>query len=226
MKKRTLLNAMFLALCAAVCLTGGAFNLQAQEGTAQTPAKIAETRDDEINLDTQLYLIVGTNQDVVDSKLPASLDNVVKQLRATLPFKSYRLVATLLNRVKNEDRLNLSWIGGPLASTAGAAPTLTPTFNNFTVRQVRLVRANDGQLMVQMQGFNFGARVPIQTGQAVASSDGRFPTGGFPTINYEPTGVATDISMREGEPVVVGTLNVGPSGDAIILVVSAKRTLR
>jgi hypothetical protein len=30
--------------------------------------------------------------------------------------------------------------------------------------------------------------------------------------------------MREGEPVIVGTLNVGPSGDAIILVVSAKRT--
>jgi len=28
-----------------------------------------------------------------------------------------------------------------------------------------------------------------------------------------------DISMREGEPVVVGTLNIGPSGDAIILVV-------
>jgi hypothetical protein len=32
--------------------------------------------------------------------------------------------------------------------------------------------------------------------------------------------------MREGEPVVVGTLNVGPSGDAIILVVSAKRTTK
>lgn len=220
MKTRTVLRAMVLAL-SAVCLTAGAFNVQAQEGT--TPAKVAE---DETNLDTQLYLIVGTNQDVVDSKLPASLDNVVKQLRATLPFKSYRLAATLLNRVKNEGRLNLSWIGGPMASTAGAPPTLTPTFNNFTVRQVRLVRASDGQPMVQMQGFNFGARVPIQTGQAVAANDGRFPTGGFPTINYEPTGVATDISMREGEPVIVGTLNVGPSGDAIILVVSAKRTLK
>jgi hypothetical protein len=45
-----------------------------------------------------------------------------------------------------------------------------------------------------------------------------------PTINYEPTGIATDVSMREGEPVIVGTLNIGPSGDAIILVVSAKRT--
>jgi hypothetical protein len=42
-----------------------------------------------------------------------------------------------------------------------------------------------------------------------------------PIINYESTGLNTDISMREGEPVVVGTLNIGPSGDAIILVMSA-----
>ncbi len=43
-------------------------------------------------------------------------------------------------------------------------------------------------------------------------------------VNYESTGLNTDISMREGEPVVVGTLHVGPSGDAIILVMSAKRS--
>jgi len=40
----------------------------------------------------------------------------------------------------------------------------------------------------------------------------------------QSTGLNTDISMREGEPVIVGTLNVGPSGDAIILVMSARRT--
>ena len=56
----------------------------------------------------------------------------------------------------------------------------------------------------------------------MASPDG--PMLSVPTINYEPTGVSTDVSMREGEPVIVGTLNIGPSGDAIILVVSAKRT--
>jgi hypothetical protein len=32
--------------------------------------------------------------------------------------------------------------------------------------------------------------------------------------------------MREGEPVIVGTINIGPSGDAIILVASAKRTIK
>ena len=68
-----------------------------------------------------------------------------------------------------------------------------------------------------MEGFGFGVRIPIVT--AVASTGGRWPV-----LNYESTGLNTDISMREGEPVIVGTLNIGPSGDAIILVMSAKRT--
>jgi len=206
MKNRRLLAAMLLALCAALCV-------QAQTSTVQVDIKDAET-----NLDTQLYLIVATNQDVVESKLPASLEPVLKQLRATLPFKNYRLAATLLNRVKNEAKVELSWISGPLASSAANA-TLTPSFSQFKVRQVKLVRNSEGQQMVQMQGFNFGARIPIQTSGAIAANGAVAPV-----INYESTGLATDISMRESEPVIVGTLNVGTSGDAIILVVSARRT--
>ncbi|HJS22951.1 MAG TPA: hypothetical protein VJ751_01190, partial [Pyrinomonadaceae bacterium] len=83
------------------------------------------------------------------------------------------------------------------------------------------VQGGDGQTRVQMEGFNFGARVPIQVSGAIAANGAVAPV-----INYESTGVSTDVSMREGEPVIVGTLNIGPSGDAIILVVSAKRTTK
>ncbi len=213
-------RAMCLTFCAVLCLMLGSLNVQAQESnTAQADTKQAQTKDDEINLETQLYLLVGTNEDVAESKLPASLDTVLRQLRATLPFKNYRLAATLINRVKNEGRLELSWIGGPLASLAGTAPPSTPSFSQFFVRQVRLARTNDAQQMVQMTGFNFGARIPIQVSGAIAANGAVAPN-----FNYERTGLATDISMRESEPVIVGTLNIGPSGDAIILVVSAKRT--
>lgn len=207
MKIKNFLTAMLFVLCAAVCL-----NVNAQS---------APDPNDDANLDTQLYLIVGTNQDVDDTKLPASLDAVVKQLRSTLPFKNYRLAATLINRVKNEGRLDLSWIGGTLASPTGAASNVTPSFSQFRVRQVKLVRNAENQQIVQMLGFNFGARVPIQTPGAIAANGAVAPT-----VAYEQTGVSTDISMRESEPVIVGTLNIGPSGDAIILVVSAKRTLK
>lgn len=217
--KRKFVSAMLLALCAAVCLTAVNVDVKAQDSNTTQATRQAETKDDETNLETQLYLIVGTNQEVPDAKLPAALDSVVKQLRATLPFKSYRLAATMINRVKNEGRLELSWIGGPMTLAAGPAPALNPSFSNFSIRGVKLVQASNGQQIVQMQGFNFGARVPIQVSGAIAANGSVAPT-----INYERTGVATDVSMREGEPVIVGTLNIGPSGDAIILVVSAKRT--
>lgn len=188
---------------------------------AQTPAEPAAQapKDDETNLDTQLYLLVGTNQDLPDSRVPATLESVIKQLRLTLPFKNYRLAATLVNRVKNEGRLNLRWLGGPFAAAATTSPS-NPTFSEFNVRSVKLVNSGN-QSMVQLNGFSFQARMPIQTGSAYASN-----SQSAPIINYENTGLNTDISMREGEPVVVGTLNFGPAGEAIIIVVSAKRTNR
>lgn len=192
------------------------------EAFAQSSATASqsEKQEDETNLDTQLYLLVATNQDVDDAKLPAALDPVVRQLRSSLPFKNYRLAATLLNRVKNDGRLNLKWIGGPLGPS-GAATSTNPSFNEFKVNNLKLVKDAANQQVVRMEGFGFGVRIPIITSSTVATNG---PVA--PNINYESTGLNTDISMREGEAVVVGTLNIGPSGDAIILVMSAKRTQR
>ena len=220
MKIYRVLGALMAVLLVALFVVSSSPQVRAQESAKPQ----VDTKDDETNLDTQLFLIVATNQSVNDEKLPPSLDNVVKQLRAALPFKNYRLAATLINRVKNDGRLDLSWIGGPLASSGnmGSSSPVTPSFSQFKVRQVKLAKSSSGETVVQMTGFNFGARVPIQVGQVAANGT----SSGISAINYENTGLSTDISIREGEPVVVGTLNLGPSGDAIILVVAAKRTGR
>ena len=203
-------------LFAVVCLGSGVgVRAQGFPQTAQAQTKSDTKEEDATNLETQLFLIVGSNQEVGDSKLPASLDTVVKQMRATLPFKNYRLVSTLINRVKNDGRLQLNWVGAPM--TSAAATATTPSFSHFNIRQVKLTRNSEGQQLIQMDGFSFGARVPIQMSAVAANGEVK------PTTSYEQTGLGTDISMREAEPVIVGTLNVGPSGDAIILVVSAKR---
>ena len=217
---RTLTTILF-----SILLAGGAMirqQVMAQNSTTDraSDASQSEKKDDDTNLDTQLYLLVATNQAVDDTKLPAALDSVLRQLRASLPFKNYRLAATLINRVKNDGRLNLKWVGGPLI-VSETASTSTPSFNEFKVNTVKLITDAGGQQVVRMEGFGFGARIPIQTATAVASNG---PTA--PILSYESTGLNTDISMREGEAVIVGTLNVGPSGDAIILVVSARRTMK
>ena len=204
---------LFVCFLMAAATLGATAFAQGADQAAQR-----DTKNDEINLDTQLYLLIATNQEVDDGKVPSNLEPVVKQLRASLPFKNYRLAATLINRVKNEGRLNLQWVGGPLLASA-AASSQTPSFNEFKVNQVKLATDANGRDVVRMEGFRFGARIPIQTGTAIASNS---PTA--PVIHYENTGLNTDISMHEGEPVIVGTLNLGPSGDAIILVMSARRS--
>jgi hypothetical protein len=215
MTLRRIVSTALFATLMLVFTTGQSVLAQTSEPPAQKDA-----RDGGTDLDTQLYLLIATNQEVDDVKLPASLAPVVTRLRASLPFKNYRLAATLINRVKNDGRLSLQWLGGPLLPSA-AASTLTPSFNEFKVNNVRVTDDGSGRDVVRMEGFRFGARIPIQTGTAVASNG---PAA--PIISYENTGLNTDISMQEGEPVVVGTLNVGPSGDAIILVMSARRSSR
>jgi hypothetical protein len=70
--------------------------------------------------------------------------------------------------------------------------------------------------------FRFGARVPIVTSRAAVSNASTGETL-LPVVNYENIGLRTDISMREDIPVIAGTLNIGASGDAIVVVIAAKR---
>jgi hypothetical protein len=211
-------RAFFLVvLCAIVFTTASIVLAQEQPSSARTTA-----RDDDVNLDTQLYLILATNRDVDEGKIPVVLDPIMKRLRETLPFRHYSLAGTFLNRVKNNGRLEVSWVGSPFmfpnAATATVA-TLTPTFNNFGA-SVRLATDAGGNDIVRMNELRFGAQVPIMTGQ-VTPTNASFPSA--PTIQYQNIGLRTDISMREGSAVIAGTLNVGPQGDAIVVAVLARR---
>jgi hypothetical protein len=217
---RKISNSILLTCLTLVFVASNSQRVLAQSDNKPSQSSTAQPKDDETNLDTQLYLLVGTNQDVGDAKLPAALEPVIKQLRSSLPFKNYHLAATLINRVKSEGHFTLKWIAGSLLAAA-ATTASTPSFNDFSVGRVRVFDDAEGHKVISMDRFSFGARIPVQTYAAVAANG-----NATPVINYENTGLTTDISMREGEPVVVGTLNVGPSGDAIILVMSAKRALR
>jgi hypothetical protein len=165
-----------------------------------------------------LYLVrASSNQRDSDEQLPAVLQPVVKQLRATLPFKHYGLAYTLLNRIGDHGSLNLSWVGGPLAIQTTTLASL-PSFSDFSIGRVTVLDGVAGQL-VQMQRLTFGARIPLQTGTNIAASG----TNSAPVWVYEHTGITTDVTLRVDQPAVVGTLNVGSSGEALIVIVNARR---
>jgi hypothetical protein len=187
----------------------------AQEAAERPQAPQRVRSDEATGLEIQLHLLVARRTaDGQDEKLPAALDAVVKQLRATFQFKSYRLATTLLNRVKNGGRLAVRWYGSPLFGQS-PAPGSTPGSNELNIMGVKLEQDDAGRDIVQLASFNFNARitVPVPTLASVG------PTA----VQLENTGISTDLSVREGEPTIVGTLDVGPAGDALILVVTARR---
>ena len=209
-----------LLVCALVICAGAQKALAQESTTPQKPAS-ASSRDDETNLDIQLFLILATNREAEDGKLPTALQPVLTRLHEAMNFKHYSLAASLLNRVRHNGRLETSWVGGPMLAIS--SPMGNPSFNEFTAGRVRVDRDSNGHEIIQMVEFRFGSRVPIITAQTTTTSASTSAIGGFPVINYQLVGLRTDISMSENVPVIAGTLNVGPSGDAIIVVVSAKR---
>lgn len=217
-----MLHKRIILLVCALVLCAGAQATLAQESNAPQKPAASSSREDETNLDTQLYLILATNRESEEGKMPAALQPVVTKLREALGFKHYSLAASFLNRVRHNGRLEMTWVGGPLLAPA-SSPMGNPSFNEFTAGRVRLEKDANGRDIIQMIDFRFGSRVPIITAQPNTTNASMNAPGGFPVINYQPVGLRTDISMSEGLPVIAGTLNVGPSGDAIIVVVSAKR---
>jgi hypothetical protein len=205
----------------ALCFALAAMTLPAvMAQDASPPQRIApeRQREDQTNFDTELYLLrASANQHDGEEQVPAVLQSVVKQLRATLPFKNYSLAATLVNRVGNNGNLSLSWVGAPLITQPTSLASL-PSFSEFVIGRVRLIEGVEGQV-VQLQRFTFGARIPIQTGTNIAASG----TNSAPVWVYEHTGITTDIAVRVDQPAIVGTLNVGPAGEALIVIVSARR---
>src|SRR5437016_1592314 len=210
---------IFLALLCAVVFATAPSVL----GQDQPPSRAAATRDDDTNLDTQLYLILATNREIDEGKIPAALDPIMKRLREALPFKHYTVAGTFLNRVKNNGRLDVSWVGSPflLSSSSSAAALSNPSFNQFAA-VVRLASDGNGNDIVRMNEFKFGARVPIITGQ-VTTTNASIGVTPISQVTYENVGLHTDISMREGSTVIAGTLHVGPQGDAIVVAIAARR---
>jgi type II secretory pathway component GspD/PulD (secretin) len=146
------------------------------------------------------FHVLLTNTGHPSEQLPADLKDVMKQLQNTLSFKDYQLVTTIVQRAKARGRM-----GGNALNGNGNAiwkelleDGRTASSNadySYRANSLEAVTSSSGTALVQMNDFAFG---------------------------FGKSGVQSNLELRDGEKVVVGTSSFG--NKAMILVLSAKIT--
>jgi len=158
------------------------------------------------NVDLAFYLLQATAAQGED-KLPAELEPVVKQLKATFTYKGYGLGDTLLVRTRDGDGFEAS----SLANFAGSIPGAPNTTTQLRAQRVT-IGVTDKVPMLRIDNLRLGVRLPNCTARA---------GGECTSWNFMDNGITTSVDIREGQKVVIGKTAVG-ADSAIIVVVTAK----
>jgi hypothetical protein len=203
-------------LLALACILFASTAARAQDSDA--PRQSAPTRA-EVNHEVVIQLLVTAEGAEGAPRVPQPLDGVVRQLRATLPPSDFRLASTFVYRVRDGARFSVKTVGAGPPGAAQAPPPLPPTVFEITLEGVKLIDPASAQPSINIQQFRFGMRVPIQTA-SVKNDKGE---GSYPVIQYEDVGVGTQLSVREGEPTLVGTLNSSRPGQLFAIVLTIRR---
>jgi hypothetical protein len=186
-------------------------NAQSNNSDSSKPVAV-QPQDDLTNLNLQLSLITASNDPAEKGNIPNALESVTKQLRSTLGFSNFKLATTLLGRVGTTNPFNVKGVAGSMFSVQSSASN--PVFYDWTAR-VRI----KSQDIIEINSFQFSVRIPIVVG--VVNTDPA--KGASSTIQYENSGVSTNVILREGEPTVVGTFNVGRADQMFIVVLTVQR---
>ncbi|MBI1792300.1 MAG: hypothetical protein HYR60_32665 [Acidobacteria bacterium] len=155
------------------------------------------------NVELTLFIVAASDQPP-SGALPADLEPVTKQLRATFGHKGFRLVDTQVIRTRPGETAESSSIVEPSAPR----PDNQKIISQYKCR-VSAITSDEKGRSIRLDNIRFGLKVPV--------------TIGVGSVQYIDVGLSTDIDVREGQKVVVGKASSIEGGDkASFLVVSAK----
>src|SRR5262249_24188178 len=152
------------------------------------------------DVELRMNVLIASNVEGVVNQFPNDLSDVVKQIQATLNYKSYWNVATVIQRVRTgSQHTGINGVAEIPAKILEIERPVTATYN-FNVRFLSLSTEPSSGYLMQLTGATFELQgPPSQIGRA---------------------NIGTDLNLRNGEKVVVGTTTLGNKG--LILVLSAR----
>jgi hypothetical protein len=176
----------------------------------------------EVNHEVHIHLLVTAEAADGGARAPQTLDGVVRQLKASLPPSDYRLAVTFINRVRDGAGFDVRSAGGAGFGQSQPPGPPPPTVLQIAVSGVKLIDPASAQPSINVNQFRLSFRMPVQTA-AVKTDKGE---GSYPVVQYEEIGLSSQLSVREGEPTLVGTLNTMRPGQLFAVVITVRRTGR
>ena len=170
----------------------------------------------ESSYDLTLQLVVGSNEAVAKTEMPSSLEQVTQDFKSRFGFSGYRLANTIHSRIVDAGGAEYKSLVNIFGETADP---MQPSFMEMNVVDLRNLSQQKGAGMFQGRMFRFGAKVPVATGGSFKDETGK----SRPITAYEHIGLTlTKFNVPEGQPTLVGTLNLPGTNGTIFLVMTIK----
>lgn len=180
----------------------------------QISSSASNAKPEGVQHHVRLQLLVASNIITAKTDYPSALEAVVGQLKTSLPFKSYYLNATYLYEVADDSDLKVNDATyKPLENGGGLELTLL----NLTIENIKLNPSGDS---IHMSKFKFEVTRTMFTG--MTRDEGS--NAAREVFRMVPTGVDTEVSVREGVPTLVGTTSSGLSDGVLAIIVTVGRS--
>jgi hypothetical protein len=153
-------------------------------------------------IEVTIYLIEASSESSPDQPVPAALKSALDQLRTAFGYKGYRLMDTILLQGRERSDLNLSGLL-PMEATKSS----DKTFYTASYKNINYV---ESQKSVEITHFHFNIRIPLPgTGLAAQTS-------------YGDSGIETDLTIKDGQKLVLGKLARDQTERGVFLVLTTK----
>jgi hypothetical protein len=144
------------------------------------------------DIDLTVYMVLASEQAGSGNNLPPELQPVANQLKGIFSYKGFRMLDTVLLRTQPG---NMARASGVIGTASGSSNTQY----NLSVMPTAVTEDPKGRL-IRLNNLVLNLRVA-------------------PGMD---AGINTEITVREGQKVVVGKSSMGAPDQALILVVTAK----
>ncbi len=144
-------------------------------------------------VELKLWVLLASRAEGSAAPVPDDLKDVIASLKSTLTYRAYSPLGVFVQRVR--DRAHGIQGGGSSEDGAGAAPIERITNLSYSISELTVDDPSQGAAAVRLDGFSFEASRPA---------------GGSAKLR-------TDLSLKDGEKVVVGTSTLKDKGLVVVL---------